>query len=490
MSNSKEYKAQFENILTKSSWWSRLRGSQFIEMIATFVGQMVYKSRAAAERNLQEGFLSTAIKRSSILAAAEDKGYVGRRISPSTGRVEVNNLSNSFVSLPVNAPLISNSALAYVTKSAIEIPAHGTVEVDISQLSLRVFKAIIEQEEKFQTVLLSKAVTAKVHKLDVYVSSETGGAELWEKRYMFRRATARSKVYDEFYKPTEQLGIRFGNGVHGKIPEEDSEITLQAWLTEGDTTLINEQPLELTGDVAYLNDYLTIKTVTPIVGGASAESEEETRSGALYVTPFDEQIVWDDDYSHYIRRNLAHITWVNAWGEQEQEQQDGKADLDNINRIFISSYSSTLSQDELNRSITELLVSTNYLNKRYRFVEANLRPFTIALTGTVTGEKDILQVKKVIQEAVDAAYGKDPKGERPSSDTSSVAAYGQGASYGGNEKVRADEIKEKDVNKLIRELGLFYDFSINWSGYPSNIKLEDYVFIDIEASTLDIRYVG
>jgi hypothetical protein len=465
MSDNTEYKNIFETILTRYSWWSRLQGSQFVEMIATFVGQMVYKANAVSVRSLQEAFLSTATKRSSILASAEDKGYIGRKIMPSTGTSEVENLTNAVMSLPRSTPLISNAAIEYVTMAAVEIPPFGKIEIPVSQLVLKVLKTTVDQEDKFLEVILPKAITTKAHKVDVLVSTASGGYDLWQKSYMFRRTGARDKAYTEFYKPTDQLGIRFGNGINGKIPSANSEITLNVWTTEGDTTLIDDQPLEITGSLAYLNDSVKIKTVTPIVGGASAESDEETRAGALYVTPFDNQIVWDDDYSHYIKQNIANIIWVNAWGEQEQEKQDGVKNFSNINTIFISAYSTKLDQESLGEIVNDLLSGTDYLNKVYVYKPAVERPFTITIKGKASGEKDLVQVVKVIRETIDSIYGSKPTGERP------------------------DKILEKDVNALVRDLNLLHDFSLDWSAYPQNIMLEEYVFIDALTSNITVNYV-
>lgn len=466
MSDNKKFKAEFEAIITKHSWWARLQGSQFVSMISTFVGQMVTNARSVAERCLQEAHLSTATKRSSILAAAEDKGYIGRKIMPSTGTAKITNLTDSVLSLPRETPLISSAAVEYITINAIEIPARATVNVPVSQLVLRTFRVPVVQEKKFLEAILPKDVTAKTHKVEVYVSPPNGGAELWEKRYMFRRTGDRDKCYAELYKSTDQLGIRFGDGINGKIPSAGSDITLKAWTTEGDTTLIDNQTLEITGSLAYLNDFMEIKTLTPIVGGAKAESDEETRAGALYVTPFDNQIVWDDDYSHFIKQNVANIIWVVAWGEQEQEKQAGAPSLDYINKIFISAYSTKLEQAQLSEIIVELLSGTDYLNKRYQYVPAKDRPFKITITGTATGDKDLVQVKKVIKESIAAIYGRKPTLERPK------------------------EILEKEVNALVKGLNLLHDFSLNWGQYPKNILLEDYIFIDTDLSEINIRYLG
>lgn len=465
MKTANEHKSTFEGILTGFSQWKRLAGSQFVAMLSTFVGQMVTKAIFSGYRYLQECFLSTAVKRSSVLAAAEDRGYVGRKRMPSMGSALVHNFSGKLVSIPRDAPLISKASIQYVATKAVEIPAGESVEVPISQLVLRVFSSVVTQEQKFLEILLPRNVTEITHRVDVYVSTSSGAAELWEKRFMFRRADSRTKAYAEFYKPTEQLGIRFGNGINGLIPPIGSTITLKVWTTDGDTTLIDRQPLEFIGDASHLNNNLSVSTLTPIVGGAAAESAEETRSGALNITSFDNQLAWDDDYSHYIKSNMANLVWVNAWGEQEQERQDGGVrNFENINTVFVSAFSSKLDQAQLNTTISALMKETNYLNKSYRYVDANERPFKVVIQGLVTGDKDFIMVKKTVRDAVRAVYGRVPTKDRPA------------------------KILKKDVSTLIESLGIFYDFEIDWSEYPGEPKLEDYIYLDIDNSAINLSY--
>ena len=77
------------------------------------------------------------------------------------------------------------------------------------------------------------------------------------------------------------------------------------------------------------------------------------RKGALYSTAYDEQIVWDNDYPHFIRQNIPDIVWLNVWGETAQEKESGY-NLDNINRIFFSAYSDKKSQAKLEEEIMAL----------------------------------------------------------------------------------------------------------------------------------------
>lgn len=87
-----------------------------------------------------------------------------------------------------------------------------------------------------------------------------------------RLAGSKSQVYVEFYKPSEQLGVRFGDGLIGQIPPEGSTITLKVWCTNGDITLVAGQNLTPVDSAANLANLISVKTTTPITAGAQANA--------------------------------------------------------------------------------------------------------------------------------------------------------------------------------------------------------------------------
>ncbi|ECN1304358.1 bleomycin hydrolase, partial [Salmonella enterica subsp. enterica serovar Muenchen] len=101
--------AEFEALVENDSFWSRFVGSQFVSMLVLFITQLVYRCYQYADAALAEGFISTATRRSSILAAAETNGYVGSKPSPSTGPVEISITGTGApLSIPQYTPFISD----------------------------------------------------------------------------------------------------------------------------------------------------------------------------------------------------------------------------------------------------------------------------------------------------------------------------------------------------------------------------------------------
>ncbi|ENC6657566.1 hypothetical protein ABKY47_002012 [Aeromonas hydrophila] len=460
---------EFHDILKGKSWWARVLNTQFANGMAVFISQMVARCESLSRRLLQESFLSTALKRASILAGAEDRGYVGRKITPSSGTAKVVNDTEEPLLLPYGFPLSAPNRLDYILAEAIRVEPGKAINAEVRQLKEVIIQTVMGSPMKWMEIALPIGVSAEASQVDVWVQPPGGVNKQWEKRFQFRRADSSSRVYAESYKPSEQLVIRFGNGLTGMIPPEGSIIRLHVWCTKGESTLIEGQSLRLVGQTDYLTNSVKITSVTPIAGGAPAETTEEIRRGALYATPYDEQVVWENDYTTFIRQNITGITWLRVWGELAQEAESG-FDLEHIGRIYVSAYSQTQSQERLKELIIKLLESTKDLNRRYSYVPVNRQPFTISLHGALQQRQNQEDVRQALIRALDARFGEN-------------AVSGATAVYGD-----AAEIYEKDIWTEIDKQGLLVDFTIEVVDRKPDPKLRDYVFLDAAVSDFKLEY--
>lgn len=461
---------KIKGILKDLPFWSNMVGSQFVHGLALLVEQVGARYVQLCERALQESRLSTAVKRTSVLAEAEERAYVARKSSPSIGKGVVENKSNSFVNIPMGEPLISATGTPYIFLDSVGVGANATRELDIAQLELRVIEVEVTESKPYFEALLSRADSAVAHRIDVYVKgTQDSGYVAWEKSYMFRNATEVSRFYTEFYKPTEQLGIRFGNGKDGLIPNRGSIVRLEIWCTLGVSSLMSGEKLSFADDV--LNESLTVLTISPIVGGQPPEDTEEIRNGAAYSTQYDNQIVWRDDYMHFLRTNIGGLVFLNVWGEQQQEIEDGAPDLKNNRTIFISAYSKDIPTHQLKKSILDLVQALPYLNVIYKFVEPNVVGIPLTIKGTIARTLAVLDVKSATVAAIESKYG-----------------LGQIKRAHNNSDFQ--EILEKDLWTLVDGLAVYNDFKLVVDGLDVKRKLADYRYIDTESSTFNITYGG
>lgn len=457
-----------KNSLSKLTFWANMTGSQFVDGLALLVEQIGERYKQACERALQESRLSTAVKRSSVLAEAEDRSYVARKASPSTGIGKITNKSNAFISVPLGEQLISSAGTPYIILDSLGVGANSNRDTDIAQLELRVIEVEVSVSKPYYEVLLSQDDSAVAHRVDVYVknSGESGYVQ-WEKSYMFRGADENSRYYTEFYKPTEQLGIRFGNGKDGRIPPQGATVRLEIWCTLGVTTLVAGEKLSFTDDA--FNESLSVEVVTSILGGQPPEDTEEIRNGAAYATQYDNQIVWGEDYMHFIRSNHGGLVFLNVWGEGEQEKEDGFFDLANNRTIFISAYSNSVPLAQLKESILASVNTLPSLNKRYKFVDPNINGITVTLDGQIPRTVSISDAQLATSAAIQELYG-------------------LGQIKVGNSSSGFQQIRVKDLWTLIDSLGIYSDFNLTVQGLDIERKLADYRYIDTENSTFNITY--
>jgi len=465
---------KFNDTLQSNSWWARFTNSQFVKMMAIFGAQVIYYAQTYAERALVEGFISTATKRSSILAAAEDKAYVGRLITPSSGFVSVKNKTSVRIQLPAFSTYLSESQYPYMIMDVLDISAGETIkQVSMKQMEIVSVSKVVQSEEEFMSVILPKDLTAECVKVDVYVT--IGGIkELWVENPQFRLATSASKNYVQFYKPTEQLGIRFGDGSIGKIPPEGSTIDIQVWCSAGDITLVEGQKLTPSNQFAKYTNSLEVITSTPITGGAGSETTEETRNRAQYYVAYDEQVVWGGDYKFYLKSKIGGTSWLNVWGEQQQEKATGVKDLNNINAIFICGHKPKSTQAALKSEIFSALESIpNALNKKYIYVEPNELPFTIKLTGTAIKSVVISDAETKIRDQLEASFGRDAE---------------------GSDKIDKDNVSDYELVKVnsiwasVEALSILADFEIEVIGMSEATQLNDFIYLNAEKSVIELSY--
>ena len=459
--NQESIKKDLEGILSKSPWWSRFIGSQFVAYLVLFISQVILRITQATARSLQESFLSLATKRSSILAGAESRGYVGRKASPSTGPARVTNTSQYRLTLPALTQLVAANQMRYTLIESLDIQAGQSVDVTVSQFEIAHISHQVTNEKNWMSIALPRELTDRIHKAIVFVDGER-----WEKSFKFRYATSETKTYVEYYKATDQLGIRFGNNVSGKVPQIGSTITIELWLTEGESLLLDGQKLDIieSQDTGHVKG-LSIVTTAQITGGDEAEDIESIRNGALYTTLNDDQIAWDSDYRGFIKNNISSIVWLSVWGEQEQEELTGKHDLDNINTIFFSAYSDKKTDSQLESEILKLFDGREGYNEKYRYSPRVDAPFTVTVTGFVFDSSNPKDVTLLVSQALEKEFGKKKK----STGTVFVKSVWSA------------------VEKLGQELGI-EEYSVECSGLLPKVPINTFQYLDIKESNIVFNY--
>ena len=465
MISKEEAITQFKQILSGKTSWVRLAKSQFVNMLSIFQSWALRDALWKIERTQQEFFLSTALNDSSVLAHAEDREYIPRKATPSSGLMRIANNGTAAVAPPANTAFVSEAQLDYLLETAISIPAGGYVDVKLSQLKYAAPRTIsVSDEMPFIEVTFSKEDTAKLSRFQVLVDGEP-----WEYARLFQNSVSTSEVYDEFFAHNGQFGIRFGNGIFGKIPTLNSVVTIESWHTEGATVLLANNTLHLAQDIldfAGAPADLTITTLDAITGGDAMEAIEEMRVNLHYWPRYNDKLVWRDDYAFFARQHVPGITWFECWGEQQQEAQSG-FNVQNINKIFLTGYAPD--NANLDADILAAFSSIPLLNRKFDWVAPVFSTFTVAITGKVVRSANMATAIAAIWATLNENYGKDSK-------------------------TRKDAVELSDIYEIIKKTG-FFDatgtfYHITITGVTTPTQLQEMVHLDpLQAnSTFTLNY--
>ncbi|MCC8380448.1 hypothetical protein [Xenorhabdus sp. PB30.3] len=453
--------ASFTDIIRKKPALEALADSQVLQGINTFQNLALEYALHKLERANQEGYLSTAYNRSSILALAEDRQYLPRKATPSRGKVRIINKLNHECSVMAHYPIVSEDQVYYMINESVLIPANNEVIVDGRQIKLQELNFLVEKEQPFLEFEFGREISINLHKFRVLVDMGSGYEE-WQPTTRFRNSRM-EKVFDEFYSHTDQVGIRFGNNIFGLIPTKDSKIKIELWLTDGDTKLMPNQTLTPVDDA----EGIEFETASLFTGGLPREKTDELRRNALYYPLYDNNHVWDDDYLFFIKQHFPEVIWGHIWGETEQEKIDGKMKLENVNKIFVCVYAPN--NPNIGTEIEAyMLENIPQFNRHYQNVPVEALSFTVQITGKLLRSVNLSEAQRLISDALWKNYGKDTVNRKP-------------------------KALKRDLYRIMNNLNIFEsedDIYIEMAGNfePENLKQMIYIDLDATMKQLNISY--
>lgn len=458
-------KTLFEQIISDSKWWAKFKDSEFAKYIITFVAQVYFRAEQVAARRLQEAFLSLALKMSSVLAHAESRGYVAKKRIPTKKSISIKNNSNETQYIPAKTKLYSSdSGLHFLIENALTIEPNVEYISDAIQAQIVNFESTVEDNRKFLEKKLDVATSSRIASMKVSVKEPSGTKKLWEQSYLFRNTNDKSLSYVEFYTSTQQLGVRFGNGISGRIPSLGSTVYIECLVTDGFTELSEGVKLDILDNPSIAN-VLVITSKDTLVSGSEREDMESLRNNALYFTSYDNTVVYDGDYEFFTRQNISGLSWFRVWGEKEQEKLTGRNDLDFSTRVYLSAYHPKIGQEALMQSLGSLYSGVKTLNITYTPTECKTEPFTIELSGKILSTQKVDETKNVIIKTLNDVF------------SSAVSNHNGDISY----DAIWSEIKK--LNVLTR-----YNLKVNNVDLDIQAAMDTFRYLDVDNSIINITY--
>jgi len=352
---------------------------------------------------INEMFLDSALKRSSIVSLAKHFNYIPKTITCSTSIIEVNveiesTSSNNFY-LPKYTIFIANKngqqfefvlmEDSYFTAILSEITNNNVIRKTSGQLTLKqgrlkTFKYIYDINNTSQKFVIPyENVDSSTLVVKVQPNQSSNIEELFTVAKNITEISENSKVFFLEENADGYLEIFFGDGIFGKKLDDSSVIKIEILETDGEQAngigTVNASDIFSlsSGDFNRINDNnttqfmfndISVTVIQPSYGGSPKEEKTSIRFNSTRNFTTAERAVTKTDYKNIILKDNPQIQDVIVWGGEENSPPD-------YGKVFVSAKpiaGSALSTIEKNNLIENLTTRRNVVGVQIEIVDPNV----------------------------------------------------------------------------------------------------------------------
>ena len=326
---------------------------------------------------VNESFLDSASKRSSIVSRAKEIGYVPYSATGATARINITVTGTSStpasLTIPANTPfstsIAGKSYNFYNIDAAIAVLSGSTytfTNVDVKEGSPLTFRYTVADGAKY--ILPNLDVDLSTLKVRVQENSSSSVFETYNNQENILEIDSTTPVY--FVKEIEgQLyELEFGNGTIGKALANGNVVTLTYMTTNkadanGARVFSYQGPTLLSGNVA-------VTTVIAATNGSDIEEIDSIKYNAPRSYTSQNRAVTVDDYKSLLFKSYPEAESINIWGgEDNVPAQYGKVfiSIKPKTTTYLTNAQKSLIVNEILKtknvvSITPEVVNPEYIN--------------------------------------------------------------------------------------------------------------------------------
>lgn len=276
---------------------------------------------------VNEAFIDSASKRSSVVSKAKELGYVPRSARSSTAVVEVIVTDSSvdapsYIELPRYAPFnarvngidytfsTTESHIAYKVESIYTFS-----DVEIKEGS--VLRNTFVYDGVTPINIPNASVDLSTLKVTVQPNAESTAFDVYTRAENIIDVTGTTKVY--FVKEIEDqlYQLEFGNDVVGNALDIGSVITVE-YIVCNSTAPNKASTFTYSGSLANTAAVIT-NTITPSYGGADIESIDSIKWNAPRQYATQNRCVTLEDYKTVVKSRYPNVESINVWGGETND---------------------------------------------------------------------------------------------------------------------------------------------------------------------------
>jgi sporulation protein YlmC with PRC-barrel domain len=406
-----DLKTELENRLKLNNVWRDTYESSTGQMLIEFYAYIANLILFYLERRVEEGYISTAQNKSSILNLVRLINYSPKRVTSAVGTLEfsITDSSSTRIFIPQYTSCQTANAVKFLTIQDITI--------EPGQLSNTV--AGIQGELVELEYAGDGSIDREININDMSVENDAhiryrpfysfrvliDGVE-WTKVSSFLSSDNTDTHYKLKAELDDTVTVIFGDDINGKAPESDSTIQIKYIKSDGADGNIYE-----TGKVTTLNDVIydenetatavAVTNSTTCPGGDDAEDIEEIRAEAPDVFAIGDRLVIKDDFTAFII-NYESVAEVNVWGENEESPPN--YDMFNTVRLCILLDSWNHPPTAFKTDLSTALYEKSMITVKYEYIQAVILDTIVTIDAVVNKGYSLSQTQSDIEDAITAHF--------------------------------------------------------------------------------------
>ena len=357
---------------------------------------------------VNESFLDSASKRSSVVSRAKEIGYIPHSATGAVATVNITVTGTSSLPATLTLPAYSSftttiegAQYTFYNTEAISTPLSGSsytfTGVDIKEGTPLTFKYTVAAGTQY--ILPNSGVDLSTLKVRVQDSATSSVFNTFVNQEEILNLDGTSQVFFIKEIEGELYELEFGNNTIGKALVTGNVVNISYMVTN--TTEANGARLFAYNGSTLLGGTVAITTTTPAVGGAEIETIDSIRYNAPRSYSSQNRAVTVEDYKALIFRLYPEADTVNAWGGE-----------DNIpavyGKVFLSikpTNSTVLTVAQKNYIINEVLKQKNVVSITPEIVDPeyiNLEITTTAYYNPRLTSKSETELKSLVTDTIKA----------------------------------------------------------------------------------------
>lgn len=366
-----------QNLKTFMSGQSEFQDYDFEgSAMSTLLDVLAYNTHYnALYKNLavNESFLDSASKRSSVVSRAKEVGYIPKSSTCSTATVDV--IVSNTTSKPATLILPAMSSFsAYVeggvynfytldaTIATLENNVYTFDNVTIKEGTPYEYKYTVSNGQRY--IIPNNNVDLSTLKVRVQESATSGNFQTFTNQESIVNLTATDPIYFIKEIDGELYELEFGNDVVGKAVNNGNIVSVSYMVCNKDAPN-GAKTFSFQGST-LIGGNVSVLTNTAATGGSDVESIESIRYNAPRAYTTQNRAVTEDDYRTIIYRNFPKAESVSVWGGESNDPPI-------YGKVFISvkpTDATVLTVAEKQSLVGEVLKSKNVVSITPEIVDA------------------------------------------------------------------------------------------------------------------------